>query len=135
VVITFAVYGAVALIVKMDDIGLHLARRSSPVAQRTGDALVRGMPHLLTVLSVVGTIAMLWVGGGIVLHGLEELGVHGPADIAHGIQHAVEAVTGFLAGVFGWISYAAVSALVGLVLGLVIAVVLHKVLRVGVKEH
>jgi predicted DNA repair protein MutK len=134
VAITVVVYGAVALIVKMDDVGLHLAQRSSRTARRVGDALVHAMPKLLTVLSFVGTIAMLWVGGGIILHGLEELGVHAPADIAHAIQHGVQGVTGALSGVFGWITYAAVSALVGLALGFLIAVVLHKVLRIGLKK-
>jgi predicted DNA repair protein MutK len=134
VAITVVVYGAVALIVKMDDVGLHLAQRSSSTARRVGDALVHAMPKLLTVLSFIGTIAMLWVGGGIILHGLEELGVHAPADIAHAIQHAVQGVTGALSGVFGWITYAAVSALVGLALGFLIAVLLHKVLRIGLKK-
>lgn len=134
VVITVAVYGAVALIVKMDDVGLHLAQRSSLTARRIGDALVHAMPKLLTVLSFVGTIAMLWVGGGIILHGLEELGVHAPADIAHAIQHAVQGVTGALSGLFGWITYAAVSALVGLALGFLVAIVLHKVLGIGLKK-
>jgi predicted DNA repair protein MutK len=134
VAITFAVYGAVALIVKMDDVGLHLAQRSSPAARRLGDGLVHAMPKLLTLLSFIGTIAMLWVGGGIILHGLEELGVHGPADIAHGIQHAVESASGALSGVSGWFTYAAVSALVGLVLGSIVAIVLHKVLRIGHKK-
>jgi predicted DNA repair protein MutK len=134
VAITVVVYGAVALIVKMDDVGLHLAQRSSRTARWVGDALVRAMPKLLTVLSFVGTIAMLWVGGGIILHGLEELGVHAPADIAHAIQHAVQDVTGALSGVFGWVTYAAVSALVGLALGFLLAIVLHKVLRIGLKK-
>jgi predicted DNA repair protein MutK len=134
VAITVVVYGAVALIVKMDDVGLHLAQRSSRTARWVGDALVHAMPKLLTVLSFVGTIAMLWVGGGIILHGLEELGVHAPADIAHAIQHAVQDVTGVLSGVFGWITYAAVSALVGLALGFLIAVVLHKALGIGLKK-
>jgi predicted DNA repair protein MutK len=57
--------------------------------------------------------------------------MHGPSDLAHGIQHAVEGATGALAGLLGWVSYAGVSALFGLVLGAVIALVLHKVLRIG----
>jgi uncharacterized protein len=131
VIITVAVYGAVAGIVKMDDVGLHLAQKKGSGTQALGRALVHAMPKLLTVLSVVGTVAMLWVGGGIVLHSLHELGVHGPSDIAHGVQHAVEAATGGLAGVLGWFTYAAVSALVGLVLGALVAFILHKVLKVG----
>jgi predicted DNA repair protein MutK len=131
IAITVLVYGAVALIVKMDDIGLHIARGESRGSKALGGLLVRAMPPLLAVLATVGTAAMLWVGGGIVLHGLEELGWHAPADAAHGIQHAVEHATGRLAGVLGWLSYAVVSALVGIALGAAIAFVLHKVLRLG----
>ena len=131
VAVTVAVYGAVALIVKMDDIGLHLAKRETPVIRRFGRGLVNAMPKVLTVLSFVGTIAMLWVGGGIVLHGLEELGIEGPAHFAHEIQHAVEGATGGLAGILGGASYAGLSALFGLALGGVIVFVLHKVLKLG----
>ncbi|HEX9806179.1 MAG TPA: DUF808 domain-containing protein [Alteraurantiacibacter sp.] len=131
VVITVLVYGAVALIVKMDDVGLHLVEKPGAAARKIGRLLLLAMPRLLTVLSVVGTVAMLWVGGGIILHGLHEVGMHGPSDLAHGIQHAVEGATGALAGLLGWVSYAGVSALFGLVLGAVIALVLHKVLRIG----
>ena len=131
VVITVLVYGAVAMIVKMDDVGLHLSQRASSAAQTVGRFLLRAMPWLLTLLSVVGTVAMLWVGGGIILHGLEELGLHAPADAAHAIQRGVEQATGALAAVTGWLTYAAASALVGLVLGAIVAFVLHKVLRVG----
>lgn len=131
VVITFAVYGVVGLIVKMDDVGLHLSQKESQAARKTGHILLRAMPHLLAVLSAVGTAAMLWVGGGIILHGLEELGVSGPAHWAHGVEHSIAAATGALGGIFGWISYAALSAIVGLALGAVIAFVLHKLLRIG----
>ena len=131
VVITVLVYGAVALIVKMDDAGLHLSQRENSGSQALGRFLLRAMPWLLTVLSVVGTAAMLWVGGQIILHGLEELGWHGPADVAHSIQHAVEAATGPLAAVTGWLSYATASAIVGLVLGAITAFVVHKVLKIG----
>ncbi|HEY0960589.1 MAG TPA: DUF808 domain-containing protein [Novosphingobium sp.] len=125
VLITFAVYGAVALIVKMDDIGLHLARRPGAFLQTFGRLLVTAMPRLLTVLGSVGTVAMLWVGGGIILHGLEVLGISGPAGVAHAMQHTVEHATGPLGGIFGWLTYALASALVGLVLGAVVAVLIH----------
>jgi predicted DNA repair protein MutK len=125
VAITALVYGAVGLIVKMDDIGLHLAKR--PRTERIGTALVKAMPILLAVLASVGTVAMLWVGGGIVLHALEQLGMAGPAHVAHDLQHSVEHVTGPLAGVLGWFTYAAASALVGLVLGGVVAWLVHQV--------
>lgn len=131
IAITVIVYGAVALIVKMDDVGLHLAERTDKTSQNIGKALLHAMPRLLTVLSVVGTIAMLWVGGGIILHGLEEVGWHLPAETGHIAQHAVEAVTGGLSGVLGWAIYAAYSGVIGLALGVAVAVVLHKVLKVG----
>ncbi len=131
IAITVIVYGAVALIVKMDDVGLHLTGRSSAGEQAVGRLLLRAMPVLLAALSLIGTIAMLWVGGGIVLHGLHELGVHGPSDWAHGVQHAVEHAAGALAGVAGWFTYAAISALLGLAIGLLVVFVMHKVLRMG----
>ncbi|WP_305095794.1 DUF808 domain-containing protein [Croceibacterium aestuarii] len=129
--ITFAVYGAVGLIVKMDDIGLHLAKRQAASAQALGRGLVHAMPRVLTALSAIGTVAMLWVGGGIVLHGLEELGLGAPAEIIEGARHGVETAAGMLAGVLGWAAQAILSALFGLVLGAVAVFVLHKVLRIG----
>ncbi len=123
--ITAGVYGAVALIVKMDDIGLALAKRPGAAVKRIGCLLVAAMPRLLTVLGSVGTLAMLWVGGGILLHGSEELGLHGPAGLAHGVQHAVEHATGPLGGLLGWFSYAVVAAIVGLLLGAAVAIVVH----------
>lgn len=131
IAITVIVYGAVALIVKMDDVGLHLAQRQSSSAQRTGRFLLLAMPKLLVTLSVVGTFAMLWVGGGIIIHALHELGWNPLYDLGHGVQHAVESVTGSFAGVMGWFSYAAFSALFGLLLGGLIVFVLHKVLKIG----
>ena len=88
--ITVAVYGVVALIVKADDVGVALARRdgASAIGRAVGRGIVRGMPVLLKCLSVVGTAAMIWVGGGIILHGLE---VYGPPAIRHAVQAAEEA--------------------------------------------
>ncbi|MXO68009.1 DUF808 family protein [Altererythrobacter marinus] len=134
-VITVVVYGSVALIVKMDDVGLHLAGRESTLSRRVGRFLLAAMPKLLVALSLIGTVAMLWVGGGIILHGLHELGLHAPADWAHAVQHAVEGATGALSGILGWATYAALSALFGLVLGGAIAFVLHKVLGLGGEAH
>ncbi len=131
IAITIIVYGAVAMIVKMDDVGLHLAERESETAQRTGRFLLLAMPKLLTILSVVGTLAMLWVGGGIIVHALHELGSDLLYDLGHGVQHAIESATGALAGVLGWLGYAVYSALFGLLLGGVIVFVLHKVLKIG----
>jgi hypothetical protein len=83
---------------------------------------------------VVGTVAMLWVGGGIIVHGTHEIGFDLLYNAAHGIEYAVRGATGALSGLLSWASYAAVSALIGLALGAVIAFVLHKVLGVGAEE-
>lgn len=112
IAITIAVYGVVGLIVKMDDIGLHMAKRNSGVSQTIGRALVRGMPKLLAFLAVVGTAAMLWVGGQIILHGLH---IHPGAMI------------GFHSGLSGWVADAALCGVFGLILGSAIAWVHHKV--------
>ncbi len=135
VAITVLVYGAVALIVKMDDIGLHLAEKPSTAAQAIGRALLHAMPRVLAFLSTVGTAAMLWVGGGIILHGLDVLGLHGPAALAHDLQHWIEHAAGPLGGALGWLSYALASALVGLVLGAVVAIVLHSGQKLRGKAH
>ena len=126
VAITLLVYGAVALIVKMDDIGLHLVeKRNTAVARATGRMLLLAMPKLLTGLASVGTLAMLWVGGGIMLHGLHVLGWHAPADAAHKVEQWLEQATGPLGGVAGWLGYAAISALIGLLLGAILAAIVH----------
>jgi len=134
IAITAVVYGAVALIVKMDDVGLHLAQKPGAASQRIGRGMVEAMPVVLSVLANVGTLAMLWVGGGIILHGLHELGIHGPSDVAHSLQHAVEGVTGGLSGVLGWLTYAVASAAAGMALGSVIAGVVHWVQSLRGKE-
>ena len=131
IIVTIAVYGAVAFIVKMDDIGLHLTGKDSPSVRSFGRFLVNAVPKLLTVLSVVGTAAMLWVGGGIIVHGTHEVGFHLIYDIAHGAEYAAAQATGALGGVAGWFTLSAVSAAIGLALGTVIAVLLHKVFRIG----
>src|SRR5690606_12054130 len=94
IMITALVYGVVAVIVKIDDIGVLMARRGRLGATRTlGRLVVRVVPKLLLALTIVGTAAMLWVGGSIFIHGLHELGVHQPSEwiskIASGISAAV----------------------------------------------
>lgn len=123
VFITLIVYGLVALIVKMDDVGLALAQRESETSQRVGRLLVTGMPKLLTGLTVVGTAAMLWVGGHIILVGSDELGWHGPYGWVHDIEESVNDVGG-IGGVLGWLVNTSLSAVLGLAVGaLVVAVV------------
>jgi predicted DNA repair protein MutK len=116
VLITVVVYGVVAIIVKMDDVGLALAERPSPRAQRIGRLLVTGMPKLLAWLSVIGTAAMLWVGGHILLVGFDELGWTTPYHLVHELEDAVHGVAG-VGGVLAWLVNTAASALVGFVVG------------------
>jgi predicted DNA repair protein MutK len=125
--ITIGVYGVVGLIVKMDDIGLHLAKRRARATRAIGRGLVRGMPVLMETLSVVGTAAMIWVGGGILVHGLEVLGVHQPAGTIHHAAEAVAHASGALGGLAGWLVTAAASGVFGLVIGGAIAFVVHKI--------
>lgn len=135
VAITLLVYGVVGLIVKMDDVGLHLTRRDSGTARRVGDLLVRGMPKLLAVLSTVGMVAMLWVGGHILLVGADDLGWEGPYAL---VQHAEEAVHGVagVGGVLAWLVNTLASALVGVVVGAVVVAVLHLLpKRKGAEQH
>jgi len=123
--ITALVYGVVALIVKMDDAGLSLTQRSSKTAQRLGHGLVRAMPRLLTVISVVGTVAMLWVGGHILLAGVDELGWHSPYDAVHHLEEDVHHAVSGIGAVLGWLVNTFASAVVGLVVGAVIVAVMH----------
>lgn len=125
--ITLLVYGVVALIVKMDDVGLHLAAKPSPSMQRLGKGLVKGMKHVLQVLSTVGVVAMLWVGGHILLVGIDELGFHPIYEFVH---HAEEVVAGWvpsIGGALAWLTNTLFSALLGLVVGLLIVGVLKLV--------
>lgn len=135
VVITAVVYGVVAAIVKMDDIGLSLAQRSSAFAQRVGRGLVAAMPKLLSALSAIGTVAMLWVGGHILLVGTDDLGWHTPYGVVHhweeAVHHAVEAIGGVLA----WVVNTAASAVIGLVVGAVVVAMVHLVQRVKGRSH
>jgi uncharacterized protein len=122
-VITLLVYGVVALIVKADDIGLALANRGGPLSGPVGRTMVRAMPTFLGLLSLVGTAAMLWVGGGIILHGLEAFGWHALPDAAHHLAHLVAQPLGALAPVADWLVNALAAGVLGLTLGAVVAVV------------
>ena len=127
VAITAGVYGAVALIVKADDIGLHLAQRGSAVARAIGRGLVKGVPVVMRGLAVIGTAAMIWVGGGILLHGAEQLGFASPQHLVHHLAGHVAHATGGLGGILGWLVTAALSGAVGLVVGGIIALAVHRI--------
>jgi predicted DNA repair protein MutK len=132
VLITVAVYGVVGLIVKMDDIGLHMAKRGSAARQAIGRALVNLMPSLLAALATIGTAAMLWVGGQIVLHGLHEYHIGGIAEALESLAHSVAGGLP-LEGLWTWLIKATGDGIFGLLLGTVIVGVLHFV--PGKKTH
>ncbi len=130
IAITIAVYGVVAIIVKLDDIGLALTQRSTGLLGKVGHGLLVGTPKLLAVISVVGVAAMLWVGGHIELVGLYELGWHAPYDLVKDIERVVDdAVRGTLGAVLGWLTNTLLSAVFGVIVGAVVLGVLHLVPR------
>ena len=134
IAVTLGVYGTVALIVKMDDVGLHLAERSSAMARAVGQGLVRAMPILLRALSLIGTAAMLWVGGGIFSHGLEEFGLGVVPHTVHDVAVAAARAAPAAQGVVEWVVEALGSAVVGLVVGAVVVAVLHLLPNRGEKH-
>ena len=139
--LTMVVYGAVALIVRADDMGVSLSRNVAPVSSllgwRTpaelapglldrmlrpltmglGRLLVRGMPPFLALLALVGTTAMLWVGGGILLHALEVFGWSGPAHVVHAAAEWVGFFAPFAGSAFEWAIGALGAGIFGLAVG------------------
>ena len=121
---TFFVYGLVALLVKADDFGLHLAKdaikpednRPGPV-DNVGRTIVRVMPHIFNVIGVVGTVARLWVGGHLVIENLAEVGVPFFHHILEVAEHAVSAAGGFVT----WLVETLLSGIFGVILGAIIA--------------
>lgn len=121
--ITAVVYGIVALIVKMDDIGLKLAEQESDGSRKVGRALVAAMPKLLNWLTLIGTAAMLWVGGHIILVGTHDLGwdgIYGP------VHDAEESIADSAGGAVAWIFNTGVSAIIGLVVGGVVVAIVSR---------
>src|SRR5690606_12012702 len=110
VLMTIGVYGFVALIVKLDDMGAHLCRKQSPAAQFFGNILLAAAPKLMKFLSVLGTAAMFMVGGGIVTHSIDFL--------HHAIEHLAQAV-----GSVGWLVSAILNGLAGVIIGGLVLVV------------
>jgi predicted DNA repair protein MutK len=121
--ITALVYGAVALIVKADDLGLSLATRPGWLRRKIGCGLVRGMPAFLAALAAVGTAAMLWVGGGILLHGMEGFGFVALPQAVHHLAGAVPALPGA-----AWIVQAALSGLFGALVGALLIPLVQRVI-------
>ena len=114
---TVLVYGVVAIIVKADDAGVALTRSHQGVISGFGRGIVFGMPIFLKGLSFIGMIAMLWVGGGILIHGLHELGVHGPEAWVQSAAAVVAGAVPPLSGLFHWLVTAGIAATLGLIVG------------------
>jgi predicted DNA repair protein MutK len=128
VAITIGVYGAVGLIVKLDDIGLHLAQKKR--TRHLGNALVHIVPKLLTAISGLGTAAMLWVGGGILVHGFEELHILTfIPETVHHIADQAGAASGSMSGLVKWLVTALGGAMVGLMFGGIIAAVVRQLTK------
>jgi len=131
--ITVLVYGVVGLIVKMDDVGLNLSQRQSSGARALGRGLVLTMPWLLRVLSVVGIAAMIWVGGHIIVAGLDQLGVPEPYHSFHVIAEAAAHALSAMAGFAEWLVTTLLDFLAGLALGAVIVAIHH--MFTGTEAH
>ena len=128
IAITVGVYGVVGLIVKLDDIGLHMAKRRSQASKAFGRGLVHVVPSLLSALSKIGTAAMLWVGGGILLHGMEVLGAPTIPHKVHELAHYVSELVGggALGATLEWVANAVGAAIVGAIIGWVIAMIVRQ---------
>ncbi|SMY10669.1 DUF808 domain-containing protein [Brevibacterium jeotgali] len=131
--ITALVYGAVAIIVKMDDVGLAMTQRPRAAAQRVGRALVTAMPHVLDGLAIVGTFAMLWVGGHILLVGMSDLGLSLPYDLVHSLETPVAGIAA-VGGLLAWLVNTLCSMVLGFIAGsLVLGVI--SLTPLGTKGH
>ncbi len=127
IAITLAVYGVVALIVKADDAGVALAKTSVSALRALGRGLVIGMPVFLKILAGVGTAAMLWVGGSILVHGAAQMGYAGPEHLIHDISEAIVQALAIAPGLIGWIATSAQQALLAIVVGAITIVVMGNV--------
>lgn len=114
---TLLVYGAVAIIVKADDAGVALARASHGPVRALGRGIVFGMPVFLKLLSLVGMVAMLWVGGGILIHGLHELGVHAPEEAVHHASESVSNLVPAMKSLLAWLVGAGIAGVLGVIVG------------------
>lgn len=126
-VITVAVYGAVAVLVKMDDVGLKLAQKPSETHQKIGRGLVSAMPRVMDAITIIGTFAMLWVGGHIVLNGVHELGFDPIYDMIHAAAERVDGVA-VVGGLLAWLVDTIVSLIIGLIWGFIVLAAVHPLL-------
>lgn len=127
---TAIVYGAVALLVKIDDVGLHMMESAARGTRRTGQIIVQSMPAVFKFISIVGTVAMLWVGGHLVLENLEATFWAAPYELVHSASHAVEAA----GAVVVWLVETALYAVFGVVLGMIVVGIVLGVSRLLKKD-
>ncbi|MFS4439250.1 DUF808 domain-containing protein [Paracoccaceae bacterium GXU_MW_L88] len=126
--ITILVYGSVAIIVKADDVGVHLAAKESGFLSSLGEGIVRVMPGFMNALLVIGTAAMIWVGGQIILHGAHQMGMHEPYEtIKHLAENAAAAVPS-APGLVNWLVTAFCDGVIGLIIGLILIPIVEKIL-------
>lgn len=126
--ITALVYGSVAIIVKADDLGLRMAAGGGVIAA-LGRGIVKGMPTFMKLLLIVGTAAMLWVGGNIVTHALKEMGVTAPYDFVHHVAVGAADMVTQAKGLVEWLVTAGIDGVLGLALGLALIPVVSLALR------
>jgi len=129
VAMTIGVYGIVAGIVKIDDAGLYLSRRAGAATRALGNLLLAAAPRLMKALSVIGTVAMFMVGGGIIGHGF------GP--LHHLTESAAAAVAGVPAvgGVLATVAPSLIDAVAGVVVGAVVLLAVTLVQKLRGKKH
>jgi len=127
--ITALVYGAVAVLVKMDDVGLRLSQTGQlAIVRRFGVGLVKAMPGLMGLISVIGTVAMLWVGGSIIVHGLDVLGWHWPYGTIHHFAEVVAHKFPSAEGAVAWMVTAGVDGVLALIIGLALMPLVNRIL-------
>ncbi|PYI37769.1 DUF808 domain-containing protein [Arthrobacter psychrolactophilus] len=115
-VMTALVYGAVALLVKLDDVGIKMESSGNTGTRKFGAGIVRSMPTVFRIISIIGTVAMLWVGGHLAILNIGEVGWHWPLDLLHSVEHAIEP----LGAVLTWFGGTLMSAVAGLLIGLIV---------------
>jgi predicted DNA repair protein MutK len=126
--VTAGVYGLVAIIVKADDFGVYLAQRRDATTRAIGKVTVQGMPAFLKILSFVGTVAMLWVGGGIIAHGLSSYGIDQPEHIVNALSEIADAANSPIDGFLAWLTEAFAFASFGAITGAITALAVVPVL-------
>ncbi|MEO0990047.1 MAG: DUF808 domain-containing protein [Pseudomonadota bacterium] len=126
VAITALVYGAVALLVKADDFGLRLAQDGPEQTRALGRGIVRSMPGVMAAISTIGTAAMLWVGGNILVHGLHDLGYDQPYDLIHHAAEEMAHTVTLAQGFISWLVTAALDGVIGLAIGLIIVLLVER---------